>query len=69
MTGATGVLLLGVVVYGPVPTLFTAATRNTYGVPFVSPVTIVIVAVPVCGDPAREKVVQIELPPYGATEN
>jgi len=28
--------------YEPVPTELTAATRNTYGVPFVSPVTVAV---------------------------
>jgi hypothetical protein len=40
----------------PVPTPFTAATRNTYAVPLVSPVTVALVAV----DAAREKVAHVD---------
>jgi hypothetical protein len=39
-----------------VPTPFTAATRNVYAVPLVSPVTITLVAV----DAARVKVVHVD---------
>jgi hypothetical protein len=42
-----GVTLLVALVYAPVPTPFTAATRNTYAVPLVSPVTVAEVAVDV----------------------
>jgi len=44
---ATGVTLLLAAVYAPVPIAFTAATRNTYVVPLVSPVTVALVAVDV----------------------
>ena len=40
VTGATGVTAADAVEYAPVPALFTAATRKTYAVPLVSPVTV-----------------------------
>jgi hypothetical protein len=42
---AAGVTLLLAAVYAPVPTPFTAATRNRYAVPLVNPVTVALVAV------------------------
>ena len=42
-----GVTLADAVEYEPVPRLFEAATRNTYAVPFVSPVTVADVDVDV----------------------
>jgi hypothetical protein len=42
---AVGVTALLAAVYAPTPTPLTAATRNTYAVPFVSPVTVALVAV------------------------
>lgn len=51
---------------GPVPTLFTAATLNEYDVPFVSPVTVIGLAVPVAVmPPGREVTVypNIAVPP------
>ena len=39
-----GVTLLLAAVYSPVPTALTAATRKTYPVPLVSPVTVALVA-------------------------
>jgi hypothetical protein len=44
---APGVAALLAAVYAPVPTAFTAATRKTYAVPLVSPVTVALVAVDV----------------------
>jgi hypothetical protein len=52
---ALGVTLLLAAVGVPVPTAFTAATRNTYAVPLVSPVTVALVAV----DAAAENVVHV----------
>jgi hypothetical protein len=51
-----GVALLLAAVYAPVPTPFTAATRNTYAVPLVSPVTVA----PVLLDVPSENVVHVE---------
>jgi hypothetical protein len=51
-----GVTLLLAAVYAPVPTLLIAATRKTYAVPFVSPVTVALVAV----DVPSAKVVHVE---------
>ena len=42
---AAGVTALLAAVYAPVPKAFTAATRNTYAVPLVSPVMVALVAV------------------------
>jgi hypothetical protein len=53
---APGVTLLLAVEYAPVPTPFTAATRNVYAVPLVSPVTVAEVAV----DVPSENVVHVE---------
>jgi hypothetical protein len=44
---APGVAALLAAVYAPVPTALTAATRKTYAVPLVSPVTVALVAVDV----------------------
>jgi hypothetical protein len=43
--GRLGVAALDAAVYAPTPTAFTAATRNTYAVPVVNPVTVALVAV------------------------
>ena len=51
-----GVTELEAAVYGPVPMLFTAATRKVYAVPFVSPVTVALVEV----DVPSLNVVQVE---------
>jgi hypothetical protein len=40
----SGVTLLLAAVYDPVPISLTAATRNTYAVPFVRPVTVALFA-------------------------
>ena len=50
VAGATGVDEIGVVA-APVPTAFTAETRNEYFVPFVRPVTFAVLVV----DAARGK--------------
>jgi hypothetical protein len=50
-----GVVLLLAAVYGPAPTALTAATRKTYAVPFVSPVTVALVV----ADEALENVVHV----------
>ena len=42
MAGVTGLVTFDI---GPVPTAFVAATLNRYVVPFVSPVTVWVVAV------------------------
>ena len=59
-TIAVGCRLIGVTEpeiaeYSPIPTPFTAATRNTYAVPLVRPVTVVEVAV----EAARLNVVHV----------
>ena len=51
-----GVTLLLAAVYAPVPAALIAATRNTYAVPLVRPVTVALVAV----DVPSEKVVHVE---------
>lgn len=53
---ARGVALLDAAEKLPVPTLFTAATRNTYAVPFVRPVTVALVPV----DVPSENVVHVD---------
>jgi len=55
---ALGVTLLLAAVYAPVPIALIAATRNTYAVPFVSPVTVWLAV----ADAARENVVHVEPP-------
>jgi hypothetical protein len=63
MVGAPGVVIgvtaLVVLDHVPVPSEFTAATRNTYDVPLVKPVTVTAVLV----EAARENVVQFA-PPF-----
>ena len=54
--GAAGVTLLLADVYDPAPMALTAATRNTYAVPLVRPVTVA----PVDVDVPSEKVVHVE---------
>jgi hypothetical protein len=51
----SGVTELDAVEYGPVPILLTAATLNTYAVPFTKPVTVTDVAV----ETVSVKVVQV----------
>jgi hypothetical protein len=53
---APGVAALLAAVYAPVPTAFTAATRKTYAVPLVRPVTVALVA----ADVPSENVVHVD---------